>query len=387
MIIRFKNILSKIKQIVCVNIFKLFPIKTNKIVMNAYDFSKYGCNPKHFTEYLLKKFKDKYEIVWVFYKYRNVPDIEYLKSNNVKCIYLFSIKYYYHKLTGKFFIYNNRCDFLVNKRIGQIYIQTWHALAGFKRAELDAIDDLSSNYLRLLKKDGIEMDYIISGVNSLDKYYEKYFYGKDKILRIGTPRNDIFYKNDQKNKSKIRRAINIDNEYKLVLYVPTFRGTESTFYDLDYEKICNILEKKYKGKWKVLVKLHPNIAHLNKVENTKYAKDVSNYGDAQDLIYISEIIITDYSSTIFDGMVAKKIGFLYQIDYEFYKNSRGFVVDSYRTPFPVARNLDTLYKNIEDLDEDKYYKAIQKYKKDEGFYENGTACKKLEKLLSSYIEK
>ena len=387
MINNFKKKLLEIKRNICINIFKLFPIKTNKIMMNAYDFTKYGCNSKHFTEYLLKNFKDKYEIIWVFYKYRKVPDIEYLKANGVRCIYICSIKYYYHKLTSKFFIYNNRCDFFVDKRKGQVYIQTWHALAGFKRSELDAIDDLNSNYLRLLKKDGAEMDYIISGVDFIDDYYEKYFYGKDKILKIGTPRNDIFYKNDEKFKSKIRRELDIDDKYKLVLYVPTFRGTESTFYDLDYEKICNILKRKYSGEWKVLVKLHPNIAHLSKVQNTKYAQDVSSYGDCQDLIYISEVVITDYSSAIFDAMVARKVGFLYQIDYEFFKNSRGFIIDSYKTPFPVARDLDTLYKNIENFDEDKYYKATEKYKKEKGFYEDGTACEKLEKLLSSYIKK
>ncbi|RIM56428.1 CDP-glycerol glycerophosphotransferase family protein, partial [Staphylococcus arlettae] len=153
----------------------------------------------------------------------------------------------------------------------------------------------------------------------------------DDILEIGYPRNDILVNraNDEALQQEIREELNIPEGKKIVMYAPTWRDDEFikkgkyTFeLKIDLPKLQAALGDDYV----ILLRMHYLIANamdLNGFED--FAIDVSHYDDISRLYLISDALITDYSSVMFDYGILKRPQFFFAYDIEKYdKNLRGF---------------------------------------------------------------
>jgi CDP-glycerol glycerophosphotransferase len=363
----------------------LFPIKKNKIVFCSNYGSGYGDNGKYIVEEIVRQ-KMNYDIVWILK--RELIERTQLPEK-IRITKYGSLKALYELATAKIWIDNSRKTIYPPKRKNQFYIQTWHSPLRLKKIEKDAESTLSREYIENAKRDSKNCDLMISGCNFSWEIYRNSFWYDGEILKLGTPRCDLFFSKNRNKKEKVIKALGLKNKAKLILYAPTFRNKVSAdFYIFEYEKILEALKIKFGGEWKLLIRLHPNVASLaNLIEYNNNVINATSYDDMQELLCASDILITDYSSSMFDMAIAGKVCFLYGKDVEEYrKKEREMYFDFSELPFDFAESFQELNDAIMNFNEEEYTNKIRKFFETIGLYENGTASKQLVSKIKLIID-
>ena len=287
-------------------------------------------------------------------------------------------------------ISNVRLPYYWPKRREQLYIQTWHSGIGLKKCESDVINHLSKVYVKNAMHDASITDLMISNSTWESELYRRAFWYKGEILECGLPREDVFALDSEEAKilkCKVLEKYNLEEvqNLHLLLYVPTFRVDGSLkAYDIDYDRLICTLEKRWGGNWRIILRLHPNIQ--SKQTQITYGSKLLNgsqYGEINDLIIASDVVISDYSSCMFDAMLAGKNVFLYASDISEYKNDRGMLFRFEELPFSLSTNNDELINNINTFNEKKYIQSCQEFKEKIGLFNLGNASK----AVVDWIEK
>jgi CDP-glycerol glycerophosphotransferase len=110
------------------------------------------------------------------------------------------------------------------------------------------------------------------------------------------------------------------------------------------------------------------------LENKPNVISASDYPDMQELLYAADILITDYSSSMWDFSLTFKPCFIFAPDLKKYLAEQGFYTPIEEWPFPIAETNEQLIENINNINEEKYKQTVRKHHADLGSYENGTAC-------------
>lgn len=377
-----KQIIKKIKKymkLFIIHVFNLLPVKKNKIFFLSYYGAQYGCNPKYISEYLVEHYpKDKFDIVWGF---NDVESKEHIKG--IRTVKIMTLKYFYELCTSKVFITNFRTTSLFVKRQEQYYIQTWHSSLRLKKIEKDVEPTLEVDYIHMAKEDSQKCDLLLSGCRFSTEIFKRAFWYNGEILECGTPRNDIFF-GKSLIQDEIRNKLKLEKEKKIILYAPTFRKNEGLeVYNIDYEKVIQGAKEKFKGEWVVLVKLHPHLlSESSKLVVGDNVIDVTKCDDIQELLSISDILISDYSSLMFDFAISKKPCFLYTPDLDRYiSKDRGLYFDINELPFGVSKNNNELFINIKNFDNKEYKRKIRDFSRKIGSFEDGHTCEKISEIL------
>lgn len=364
-------------------LFRIFPIKKNKIVFCNYVGKGYGCNPKYIAEEILRR-NLNYDLVWM------TKDTMLKFPSKIRIVKWETICAIYELATAKVWIDNQRKLPYNKKRKGQYFIETWHGGTPLKKIGAD--NPLNINDIPY-KKTSFHMDKItdvmISDCSWCSRVYRTAFYYTGEIMECGYPRNDILVKDDEKYRKLIRKYYNLSEDTKLVLYAPTYRkGRKTDKYVLDYQCLIEALEQRFNGKWKVLVRLHPTMA--NKSEELVYGENVINvskYDDMQELMAGADVLVSDYSTIIGEFPLSGKPVFLFAIDYDDYKIERDFYYDYLKMPFPIAFNNQELKKMIEKFDEKEYKVKLKKYYDEIGRKDYGNASALVVDRIQQIIEK
>ena len=362
-----KNIIIEIgKKFLC--IFFVFPIKNNRIFFSAYSGRQYSCNPKYISDWIEQNYKDEFEIIWAF----NEPDaFSYLKNRNIKCVKFKSIKYLYYLLTSMIVIDNVESWSILPKRTGQYVINTWHGGGAYKGVGLkrkDTSETLDKNMLR--KNERISIYLSSSKVFSQMTLRESFQYN-GKIMECGMPRNDLLIKNDENKKNIIKEKLGINKKTGIVIYAPTFRHDLKYKYMLDYEKTLNALKNRFGKEWIMLIRTHYYL-QSEKIESSR-VKNVSDYPDMQELLLISDVLITDYSSSIWDFSLMEKPCFLFMPDYNEYIDEREFYTPIQDWPYPASFSMEDLEDKIIKYDHEIAKKRILNHHIKLGICESGMA--------------
>ena len=274
---------------------------------------------------------------------------------------------------------------ILKPKKNQIYLQTWHAAGAFKKFGKSATGERLLEKKRWLK-DAKNWTYLLcSSDNIKDIYSEAFDIPLNKIVCTGIPRNDIFLYEDERKKNREilnKRINNIDNK-KIILYAPTFRDNREFSLELNFDNLYKELNKEYK----LLLKLHPNIKDNIEIDEkySDFIYDFSNYEETQDLLLASDLLITDYSSIIFDFAITGNPIIFYAYDLEEYADSiRGFYYkyDEF-VPGPIVKTSDELvsilknYEDIKFINSKKVYDFAKKYNKNS----ENTCIQEVVKLL------
>ena len=349
-------------------VFRIVPIKNNKIVITSFFGKGYGDNGKYIANELLKR-KEKIKIFWGARKsYRDsIPQgISYVR-------YL-SPKYFYHLATAKIWINNARFPFGTTKRKKQFYIQTWHSSMRLKKIEKDASNNLGQEYIKSAKNDSNMINLIVSGNSFSTTTYKNSFWYSGTVLECGVPRCDLFLNQTHisTTRQKICQKYHINKEKNIVLYAPTFRKNqdESKSY-IDCTKIANKLGDHYV----VLVRMHPNSKY--KFPTDGKIIDVTRYNDMQDLICASDFLVTDYSGCCFDMMIKGGACIICAKDIqEYLSKERDLYFDFKKDlPFPITTDEDELIDKIKHFDYNIYNSKVKEFSKKVGLCERGVASK------------
>lgn len=363
-------------------------VKPGRAMFWAYTFKQYSCNPRYLSEYLIENNPD-FEIYWVFRRKVDTKNVD----KRIKCVRYLSLKYFLLVNTAEFFITNARTDpyrMYWTKRPSQKYLMLWHGGVALKKIEKDAGDKLKYSYLKKAKIDSKVCDLMISGCGFQTKLLKESFWYSGEILEKGIPRCDIFFDKGRhiEFEKRVRSTYSIPESNRIVLYAPTFRVDRSIVpYKIDWGKVIPELEKVFDGNGvTVLIRLHPNL--IGKVDTSSLTcydnvKDATLYHDMQELLCVTDLLITDYSSSMFDMGMLKRPCILYATDIE--KYNRGYYFKFDELPFPLSRNEEELLDTIRNFKTGEYKKDLQEFFDSHiGMVENGTSSKALSEWMVSH---
>lgn len=368
-----KSTIKQIIQTIIIVVFKLFPIKKNKLFFESYYGSQYGCNPKYLSEWIIKHSKQgEFEVIWSLNQPRDIAGVRVVRNH--------SLRYFYELYTSKVIVTNFRTTQEFKKRKGQFYIQTWHSSLRLKQIEKDVESSLPETYLEMAKQDSPKIDLLLSGCEVSTDIFKRAFWYDGEILEAGSPRNDLFFNDNHELKLVIKEKLGISRDKKVLLYAPTFRKDQKLhYYQIEFEKVTNTLKQKLNGDWICLIKLHPHLINFSK-DLTKDAPviDVTNYDDIQELLNITDVLISDYSSLIFDYALTKRPCFLYMSDYvDYTTNDRQLYFDILSLPFISAFNNEELLMEINQFNQETYEEKLNNFLARVGTFENGTCCEQV----------
>lgn len=350
---------------------RVLPVDKNKVVFKSDRGKQCTDSPLALFE-LMRKICPEYRLVWVL----SDPNLVLEGATAVKEGSLAEIR---ALATAGYWIDNKRKGCWTIKRKGQIYIQTWHGAISIKKVEKDVQDKLPAYYVKSAKHDSAIADYFLSSCAWTSDFYRRSFWYDGSILEYGLPRSDVFYQKPKDLVEKIYRHYGLPEGERILLYAPTFRDDGSTdVYDIDYERLRRTLECCFGGSWRIILRMHPNL--LGTIKTSQYSEYILNgntVADINGLIIASEIIITDYSSVMFDGMEADKIVVLYASDVEKYRYDRGFIFSFEELPFTLTENNENLNKVLSNFDPDAYKNRIALFKQKLGFFETGHASESI----------
>lgn len=365
--------IKKVIMIILFYIFRIFPVDNKKIVVCNYLGKGYGDNGKYIINELLRR-DSSFDIVWMV---RNENEkfpqgVRSVKYNTLRSVY--------EQVTAKLWIDNRRKPGYVRKRSEQIYIMTWHAGIGLKRGEGAAIDALTENYISAAQNDSRMADLFLSNSTWTTNMYRKYFWYNGEILEKGLPREDILFQHQTKLKMKLAKIYGFESDCNIIFYAPTFRKSRSveelTLYTMEWKSLLETLENKTHSNWVGMIRLHPNISEqATMLQLPSNVINVSTYPDMQELLAVSDILITDYSSCMFDFGATGKPVFIYAPDLEAYKMDRNFLFRLEDLPFEMSENQENLRNCILHFDEDLYKIKAKKFYKKCGLFKGGEASK------------
>jgi CDP-glycerol glycerophosphotransferase len=378
----FNKIIVKIFLVV----FYIFPVNKRKIIFSSFNGKRFFCNPKYIFNDIYGKFINM-KYVWCLNQY-NPEMSEYKDTIIVKTN---TLVWTYHMMTSKVIIVNTHLPSFLPYRNDQIIINTWHGGGSYKNvgiSEYSSSVDINwgnRDFRRMLILSSKNVTYFISSSKVFSEIMHKHLYIADnKFLPIGMPRNDILFKNGNICANKIKEGLNIPVDTGIVIYAPTFRGSHSQsetqiIIKLNVQKIITTLKNRNKKEFVFLFKGHPSFPN-NLVCNE--AMDISSYSDLQELLLIADVLITDYSSSIWDFSLMFKPCFLFAPDLDQYlTHDRGFYTPIAEWPFPLAKTNEELCNNIMNFNQEEYNAKVKKHHEDLGSYEQGTATEKVTELL------
>lgn len=371
---KLKILLKLIRREALMLLFRCFPVKKNRVFLMSY-YGKYmNCNPFAIYSYL-KEHHPEYTFVWV-YNEKNT-------DQTIKSAPYRSVKYYYYLRTSQFLIFNARPGMDIRKRKDQFYIQTWHSSLGFKMIEKDAQEALGKSYIKNAIKDSKNIDLLISGCKFRTDCFKRNFWYDGEIAEVGTPRNDVlFAANAEEIVAGAKAALGIDKNAKVLLYAPTFRNNGDVSYakSLNIPMLKNALREKMGGEWEIVFRLHPNVVFNDGFD--PQIVNASSYNDMQALLMMADVVVTDYSSLMFDFMLLKRPCFLYCPDLEEYTARERKTYFSVRElPFDLAKTNDELVGKIAAFDLETYMQDLNGFAESIGSFEQGTACESIARIM------
>ena len=280
--------------------------------------------------------------------------------------------------TSRVLVNNTNFPGYFRKRSGQRYIQTWHGTP-LKRLGRDIVDVVpTGSYLKMMDREASFWDFLISPNPYCTEILGKTFGYSGQILETGYPRNDVLISGKDK-RDLVRKSLGIlDANQQVVLYAPTWRDSKRTA--TGNWKPVNFLNGSLGPNVTVLFRGHTNThsAHSSKV--TGGAIDVTNYKNVAELYLAADVLVTDYSSSMFDFSVTGKPMIFLAPDFDEYVAKRGFYFDFEQlAPGPILRDSSFLRKSLESIDSQKgeYAQRYQAWQQKFNKLEDGLASKRV----------
>ena len=361
----------------------------NKVIASTFKGKKYGDNPQFIYEELHRQ-NPSLHLLW-----RKDETMEYLLPNWVKSIeYTQNFSSIYHLATAKVVIDTHRFPVWIKKRRGQLFIETWHGGLGIKKIEADVPAFKRLDWLMSEVRHTCQLsDVFISQSEHLSKIYRRAFGYNGQIFKCGFPKNDCLFNDTENVKKKVRDILSIPESKRIFLYVPSFRDyfyskVDTVAYNVDFPLLRKVLLKRFGCDWTIVVRWHPLfVDELNQcaVENAMIV-NATDYPDIQELLMASDIVMSDYSSCIFDAALLDIPCFTFATDFDEYKAQRGVYYEMDELPFPYARNNEELRKNIENYDHEAYLKHWYAFKDRMGLYEPGNASEVIAQKILEFVE-
>ncbi len=285
--------------------------------------------------------------------------------------FLFNIRAAYHLATARLFIVDDYFFpiYVIKPRRGTTIVQTWHASGAFKRIGYGVLDKTFGADEALISRVAIHSNYdmcLMASKSAAVHYAESFRQPLSRFVTdIGMPRTDVLFGDAvPRIEAAVRARYRLPEGKRVVLYAPTFRGQSVTRAtsptDLDFEAMRRVLGDDHV----VLLKLHPFVRKGQPIaaDLAGFVIDASEHPDIHELMLVSDVLVTDYSSAIFEFSLLGRPMAFFAPDHDDYMDERGFYFD-YRSgvPGPVFERTEELASwlraGVFDLDRVERFRA------------------------------
>lgn len=263
----------------------------------------------------------------------------------------------YHFATSKIILLDDFYPLIypLNIRGNQDLIQVWHAAGAFKTfgfsrtGRAGGPSPKSRNHRNYTKA-------TVSSEGVREHYAEGFGITSDKVYATGVPRADIFFDEEYKSyvKSTLYDKYPFLKDKKVILFAPTFRGNgqSSAFFPFHVVNQKHIYEN-LKDDYVFLFKIHPFVNNKLNIsyEYADFFYDFSDFREINDLLLITDILITDYSSVCFEFALLNKPMLFFGFDVEEYTRTRDFYYNFFDfIPGPLVKTSEEIVEKIKQQD-------------------------------------
>lgn len=319
--------------------------KRKTILFSSFSGKSFNDSPKAIYDELIKRKEFAgYDFVWAF---ENPDDFTLPKGRKIK---INSLRYFLTALGAKYWVANVNIERgLVFKKKTTVFLHTGHGTG----------PQVCGNAVK-----GRNLyDYSNVNIMCADGPFIKEVYVRDfkanpnNFLMCGRPRDDELFTLASKDKEHFRHYFGIPENKKVILYAPTWRDDSYNPKDKDYNVIpINIKEweRLLSKDYVVIFRAHSQSTNKNNFSYNSFFINGSSYPYVNHQILIADIIISDYSSLMWDAALIKKPIVSFAYDYDNYLSTRGLYFDM-RKEFPggVVENEKQLLERILNFDFEK----------------------------------
>ncbi|MEU1366458.1 CDP-glycerol glycerophosphotransferase family protein [Streptomyces sp. NPDC005803] len=315
----------------------------------SYNGKQYSDSPRAVHEELIRRNADVQHL-WL------VRDGQVDIPSTVEKVRFWGTEWYEALARCRYIVTNAHLPHWIERRPGQVIVQTWHGTM-LKKIGLDiAAPKFNPQYHTQLQQEARSWNLLVSS-NRFSTPILKRAMGYDgEIVETGYPRNDYLYAPDREERAaEIKKRIGLPADKKIVLYAPTWRddlahrrGQFKFELRLDTEDAQQRLGDDHV----LLIRRHSNVVDAIPRAGNGFVYDVSEYPDIADLYLIADVMITDYSSVMFDYAHLKRPMLFFTYDLEHYRDTlRGFYFDFENdAPGPLISTSEELVSAIRDID-------------------------------------
>ena len=329
---------------------RMLPTK-NLVVFESSNGKQYGDSPRYLYERLLAR-EHNMDLAWINNTTVRLPDLDTAK------IARFSPRYFLTLARARMWITNQNIPHYLKPARGTTYVQTWHGTP-LKRMQHDVESDIGRDkgYLdRVTLATGF-WDYLLSPSPFASTAFRSAFRYDGAIIEAGYPRNDLFHRDGAEREiDLVRQRIRLQDGRKMVLYAPTFRDGQTrgaaTIDELELD--LRLLRESLEQDHVVVLRFHSLIKNRIRIpaELQHFVIDATDYPDTQELLLAADVLITDYSSIMFDFASLGRPMIFFAYDLEHYRDElRGFYLDfDKEAPGPILTTTAEVLTALMELD-------------------------------------
>ena len=350
------------------------PMDEKSVIFSAHS-RKYNDSPRAIYEYMIKhpEYQD-------FKYYWALDDISiYLPGKAIKVV-PDTLSYFRIALKCKYWITCVNIErSLKFKRKNCVYLNTWH---GIPIKTVGNCAEGRNDY------DFSFIDYFcISGDYETLVYEKSFNVPFSHMIKTGMPRNDVLYNTTEKEIKEIKNKIGLPLNKKILLYAPTWRDSKdggvsySIKPPMNLEKWERILGHDYI----LLFRTHPYTNKLLGVDFNEFVRNFANYPDINELLKIADILISDYSATIFDYSILERPIISFAYDCDEYERDRGFAMDIRKEmPGGICKTEDDVLDRIINMIYEKEVMAVKIFKQKYLTYGGDATAKCVAKVFGKH---
>jgi len=335
------------------NLCRIFPLKKDSVVFVSMHNAKFN-DTLGFVREEVRKRKE--------YKCYSITRTDIDMSQGLKSIAT-AIRFFtvsaYRMATARYIFLNDNfmpmSNLCFNKNA--CVVQLWHAEGAFKKFGLDI--NQPEEIRKREAKGYSKLSFVVCSSKGVAPIYASAFgMEESRVLPLGAPRTDYYFGDVDAEKLRV----DFDEKYpeckgkKLVLYAPTFRDDKEKNKELVKKLSIKKFNETLSDEYALLIRYHPQV-HESGLDLTG-AVDLTSYPNVNELILISDILITDYSSICMDFSMLDKPTIFYAYDLEDYTSDRNFYFDYEEyVPGVVVKKEEDLIRVLKqheyELDRDK----------------------------------
>ena len=270
------------------------------------------------------------------------------------------------------------CDYYLpvascRKRPETTVVQLWHSCGLMKKIAYDAGDDIPRNY-----KGNMFGNYTwltLSSGECVKVHARALRIPESRIRAVGVSRTDYYFDENwnRERREAFYAAYPEAKGKKIALWAPTFRGNAASPVLCGLEELTAAAAELF-PQWYFILKAHPHIDAHTQVSNCSIL--------TEELLCAADVLITDYSSVLYDYLLYEKPVVLFAPDLEEYEKERGFYIDYRSMPFPLTQNREELIWAVRDSGSEfeKYREALTAWKEKYAGACDGHATERILKL-------